>query len=68
MRRASHAVRSRSPFVLIALLGLLVAVAASAAEIHDAARAGDVSKVQAILKADPTQVGATDEQGNTPLH
>ena len=68
VRRASHAVRSRSPFVLIALLGLLVAVAASAAEIHDAARAGDVSKVQAILKADPTQVGATDEQGNTPLH
>ena len=37
-------------------------------EIHDAARAGDLYKVKALLKANPDLVSSKDENGATPLH
>ena len=36
--------------------------------IHDAARKGDLKKVQAILASDPNAVKARDNNGDTPLH
>jgi ankyrin repeat protein/predicted methyltransferase len=37
-------------------------------EIHDAATAGDLSKVRALLEADPALLESKDEDGQTPLH
>lgn len=39
----------------------------NAAPIHDAARAGDIAKVTALLAADPSLVNAKDSYGQTPL-
>jgi ankyrin repeat protein len=39
-----------------------------AAEIHQAAEAGDLAKVKALLEKDPALVNAKDENGRTPLH
>ena len=42
---------------------------ARAGEIHDAANAGDVEKVKALLRTNPGLVNAKDDVwGNTPLH
>ena len=49
--------------VLILLCG-----AAAANEIHDAAKAGDLAKVQALIAADPASVNSRDENERTPLH
>lgn len=56
-------------------IGILVIVAfgflettALAAEIHDAALNGKAAEVESILKSDPTQVNAPDDQKRTPLH
>ena len=38
------------------------------AEIHEAAKAGDLAKVQALIGKDPALVNARDETGRTPLH
>ena len=60
--------------VLVVMLGVAVAGhagigrMAGPAEIHDAVKAGDVSKVKALLDADPALVRARDEVGRTPLH
>jgi ankyrin repeat protein len=47
---------------------LLAGHPASAAEIHDAARAGNVDTVRALLDKAPSLVSARDESGATPLH
>jgi ankyrin repeat protein len=39
-----------------------------AEEIHDAARAGDLAKVQALIEKAPDLTGAIDKLGRTPLH
>jgi ankyrin repeat protein/L-ascorbate metabolism protein UlaG (beta-lactamase superfamily) len=49
-----------------AVLGL--SPAAPAAEIHDAVRAGDLSRIKAILAKDPKAVNALDDLGQSPLH
>ncbi len=41
---------------------------ACAGEIHDAARAGDVEKVKALIKTNPGLVNAKDDTRWTPLH
>ncbi len=46
----------------------LVAAQARPAEIHDAAKAGDLVKVQALIEREPALVNAKDETGRTPLH
>ncbi|SYZ72134.1 hypothetical protein TRIP_C20249 [Candidatus Zixiibacteriota bacterium] len=47
---------------------LILGAGLFAAEIHDAARGGDLEKVKSILMADPGAVGALNETGSTPLH
>jgi len=37
-------------------------------EIHDAAKNGDLAKVQALLKSNPDLVSSKDDRGMTPLH
>ncbi|HUU38846.1 MAG TPA: ankyrin repeat domain-containing protein [Candidatus Desulfaltia sp.] len=39
-----------------------------AAEIHQAAEAGDLAKVKALVEKDPALIKAKDENGRTPLH
>jgi ankyrin repeat protein len=61
----------RRPFALwpAGILALaLLAASARPAEIHDAAKAGDLAKVQALVAKDTTLVNAKDETGRTPLH
>jgi ankyrin repeat protein len=52
----------------IALLAFTCTSLASASAIHDAARKGDVKKIQALLASDPKLVSDRDSEGNTPLH
>jgi cytochrome c len=54
-------------FVAGAGLALLVALEAAAAELHDAARRGDLAAVERLLAAG-AQVEATDGGGATPLY
>ncbi len=64
----------RHSFLKTSHLGLLMAAAlactslAYAGPIHDAARKGDVKKVQALLQSDPKLVNDKDNLGDTPLH
>lgn len=55
-----------------ALLAVLVAVACGSPalcdEIHEAAKNGDLAKVQALLKSNPDLVSSKDGLGMTPLH
>jgi len=53
---------------LSALFALSWGSAAFCGEIHDAARNGDVAKVQALLKDHPDWVFSKDSAGETPLH
>jgi ankyrin repeat protein len=53
--------------------GLMLLVLASArfaicGPIHDAARKGDVKKVQTLLQSDPKLIADKDSRGDTPLH
>lgn len=64
--RRSHA-RSARPAVVLAIAALCCATAFSD-PIHDAARKGDLKKVEAILSSDPKAVSAKDKNGDTPLH
>ena len=50
------------------LLALVVASAACAAEIHDAATAGDMATVRALVDRDPGLVKSVDARRMTPLH
>jgi ankyrin repeat protein len=59
---------STYPLAVALSLALICAPFAFAGPIHDAARKGDVKKVQALLAADPKLVNDKDNQGDTPLH
>jgi ankyrin repeat protein len=52
----------------ILAIALISSSVAFCGPIHDAARKGDVNKVKALLKADPTLVSSKDKEGNTALH
>ncbi len=52
---------------LVFTLAMLIAPGLRAGEIHDAAAAGDLNKVRAILEADPTLLESKDGGGSTPL-
>jgi ankyrin repeat protein len=56
----------RRVLVYFSLLALITT--AFAAEIHDAARAGDLAKVKALIEKDPGLIRAVDSEGKTPLH
>jgi ankyrin repeat protein/L-ascorbate metabolism protein UlaG (beta-lactamase superfamily) len=51
---------------ILALIG--ISRIASAGEIHEAVRAGDLVKVKAIVAKDPKVVNEKDPRGRTPLH
>ncbi|MGD0546393.1 MAG: ankyrin repeat domain-containing protein [Terracidiphilus sp.] len=54
---------------LLGLSALAAAVPGLCAPIHDAVRAGDLAKVEALVKEHPDLVSSADEQyGQTPLH
>lgn len=59
--------RGGTILVVFLFLGCLVSFA-SASEIHEAVKRGDVEKVREILNADPSQLTAKDDIGKTPLH
>jgi uncharacterized protein len=54
----------------VLVLGLIVAFTAPAfaGPIHDAARKGDLKKVQEILASDPKAINTQDNAGDTALH
>jgi ankyrin repeat protein len=54
-----------APLVFIA--SMLAAASLRAGEIHDAAAAGDLNRVRALLEGDPTLLESKDGDGNTPL-
>src|SRR5438105_3743648 len=58
--------RSLAPCLLV--LGLSVAVPATAGEMHRLLGAGQLGKARALLAKDPSQVHERDEHGLTPLH
>jgi ankyrin repeat protein len=61
--------RSQVPcFVIITLMALACSTAAFCGGIHDAAAAGDLAKVKALLKDNPELVSSRDSNGNTALH
>jgi ankyrin repeat protein len=61
----SSAVLSLVTAVLLVLAGSTLAFCGP---IHDAARKGDLKKIQELVKGDPTLVSSKDKLGNTPLH
>ena len=55
----------------ILFAGIMAVMAVSclqAAEIHDAARAGDVNQVKSLIAADKTLIYAVDDRQRQPLH
>jgi len=46
----------------------MLASLARPAEIHDAAKAGDLAKLRALVEKDAALVNSKDETGRTPLH
>ena len=64
----------KSSFAKTSRLAISMALAiacstfAFAGPIHDAARKGDLKKVQSLIKDDPTLVNSLDSHGDTPLH
>ena len=53
---------------VVLLFTLAWAALASAGEIHDAAKNGDLNKVRSLLTANPDLVFSKGSQGTTPLH
>ncbi len=51
----------------IALIAIAWSGAAFCDDIHDAAKSGDLAKVQALVKANPDVLSSKDSDGETPL-
>jgi cytohesin len=56
-----------SAFCVVLLLSFFPAISFSA-EIHEAAKSGDIAKLKTLLDNDPSLLYAADEVGKTPLH
>jgi len=67
MTRLHHPNRGGSLVPLLVLASLVMVSPSGAGEIHEAAVAGDVAKVRALLDADPSLLESRDDMGNTPL-
>ena len=52
----------------VMLVALAWSSVAFCGEIHDAAKAGDLGKVKALLKGNPFLAFSKDKHGETPLH
>jgi ankyrin repeat protein len=68
MMKKFHNFSMESIRLIIFLLLYLTSLSIQAGEIHDAAAAGDLNKVQSIITADPCSIESKDENGSTPLH
>jgi ankyrin repeat protein len=67
--RLSHSpIPHRTAVTLVTLIVLAWSSLAFCGEIHDAARAGDLAKVKALLNDNPKLVFSKDDNGTTPLH
>lgn len=56
-------------FILVLILFICIAYGFSwADEIHNAARAGDLAKVKALIGKNPGLINSRDKNGQTPLH
>jgi ankyrin repeat protein len=53
---------------LLALFLCVTAQASFADPVHDAARKGNMAKLQELAKANPSAVSTVDKMGRTPLH
>ncbi len=71
-RHALRPGRNLLSFLLLTLLGGSLACTSSAqggpGGILEAATAGDVERITALLEGDPTRIHETDPDGRTPLH
>ncbi len=56
------------PAALLLIAGLSFSAPQTSAEIHKAAREGDLAKVKELAGKDPRLLQAKDENGRTPLH
>jgi len=54
--------------ILIVLTVLLAHGSIQAAPVHEAARQGDVDRLQQLVQADPAVLDQTDSKGQSPLH
>jgi|WetSurMetagenome_2_1015567.scaffolds.fasta_scaffold142261_1 ankyrin repeat protein len=54
--------------VTLFLIMLVLSIPGFCGEIHDAARAGDLAKVKALLKTNPDLISNRDQFGRMPLH
>jgi hypothetical protein len=66
IRRFFHSSIAR--FAAVTLVALVWNSLAFCGEIHDAAAAGDLAKVNALIKDNPELVSSKDNEGCTPLH
>jgi ankyrin repeat protein len=57
-----------SRLVISITVAIAFSTVAFAGPIHEAARKGDVKKVQSLIQADPAAVNSLDNHGDTPLH
>jgi ankyrin repeat protein len=53
---------------IVTLIALACSTPAFCGEIHEAAKAGDLAKVKALLKDNPELVSSKDNLGFAPLH
>ena len=68
-RRPLHfPISRRAAITLAAMISLAWSSFAFCGEIHDASQTGDLAKVRALLKSNPSLVSSKDENGDTPLH
>jgi ankyrin repeat protein len=58
----------RRAVMMVALITLAWSSIAFCGEVHDAVRAGDLEKVQALIKNSPDLALGKDDIGSTPLH
>jgi uncharacterized protein len=66
--RACHSPISRRAAVLLVALALSCLASCGRKGVHDAAKAGDLEKVKALLKDHPDLVFNKDNDGRSPLH
>jgi ankyrin repeat protein len=66
--RAQSLRRAVSSVAVMMLIATAWSTCALCAEIHEAAKRGDLAKVKELLKDKPELVSAKDENGDTPLH
>ena len=55
-------------FVVFVACLMLLALSGQAAEIHTAAHAGDLVRIEALCEQDPAQATSIDDRNCTPLH